>query len=119
MRRNFWYSNYISMKINQLTVSSFKSIYHQYSLKWMAPTFQTMYVVANITVLMKTKEKAIRNKSEPPGKLKVSPALGNPLLLSSKRFVGASGRPFFPFSLSLRASNTLRPISDLAGLDSE
>ncbi|GER44385.1 galactose oxidase/kelch repeat superfamily protein [Striga asiatica] len=88
----------------------------------MAPTFQTTYVVANIIVLINTKEKTIKKTSIPPGRLIVHPSLGRPLLLSSNKFVGASGRPdrfLFPsLSLSLKASNKLLPSPVLIGFES-
>ncbi|KAF7830931.1 hypothetical protein G2W53_013264 [Senna tora] len=64
---------------------------------------------------MKTNEKAMMNRSKPPGNWKVHPGFGMPLLLSSNKFVGASGSLdlFFPRSLSFKASNTLLPMSDL------
>lgn len=81
----------------------------------MAPIFHTTKVVVNITVLITTTERMIRNTSHPTGNSKVNPFFGIPLLLSSNKFVGASGRPvlFFPviLSFSLRASNTLLPSS--------
>lgn len=66
----------------------------------------------------------MRNTSHPTGSSNVSPFLGIPRLLSSNKFVGASGRPdlIFPdiLSFSLKASNTLLPISAfLTGFGSE
>lgn len=86
----------------------------QYSLKWIAPTFQTMKVVANMIELIKTKENTMRKRSEPPGNWKVKP-VDNPRLLSSNKLVGASGSPdfLFPLSLCFEASNTLLLMSAL------
>lgn len=81
----------------------------------MAPTFHTMYVVVNITVLIKTTESMMKNTSFPPGNSKVRPFFGIPRLLSSNMFVGASGSPGlrFPLSLSLRTSSTWLPSCSL------
>ncbi|MFS8013014.1 hypothetical protein Hanom_Chr14g01327771 [Helianthus anomalus] len=66
-------------------------------------------------VLITTTEVIIRNTSQPTGSSKVRPFFGIPRLLSSNKFVGASGRPdlFFPvaLSVSLKASSTLLPSS--------
>ncbi|KAF3560153.1 hypothetical protein F2Q69_00015041 [Brassica cretica] len=85
----------------------------------MAPSFQTTKVVANITVLMNTNEKAMTSISALPGRSKVSPFFGIPLLLSSSMLVGASGRPGFLFdflSLSLSTSKIWLPILGFDGL---
>lgn len=75
-------------------------------------------------VLMTTTDVIMRKTSQPTGSSKVRPFLGIPRLLSSNRFVGASGRPdlFFPviLSVSLKASSTLLPSSAfLMGFGSE
>lgn len=75
-------------------------------------------MVANITVLMNTNEKAITSISALPGRSKVSPFFGIPLLLSSSMLVGASGRPGFLFdflSLSLSTSSIWLPILGFDG----
>ena len=85
----------------------------------MAPSFQTTKVVANITVLMNTNEKAMTSISALPGRSNVSPFFGIPLLLSSSMLVGASGRPGFLFdflSLSLSTSKIWLPILGFDGL---
>uniref|UniRef100_A0A1J3CQE9 Uncharacterized protein n=1 Tax=Noccaea caerulescens TaxID=107243 RepID=A0A1J3CQE9_NOCCA len=72
-----------------------------------------------MTVLMKTKEKAMTSMSAPPGKSKVRPFLGIPLLLSSSMLVGASGKPGFLFdflSLSFKTSRIWLPICGFDGL---
>lgn len=56
--------------------------------------------------------------SAPPGKSKVRPFFGIPLLLSSSMLVGASGKPGFLFvflSLSFKTSNSWLPILGFDG----
>lgn len=75
-------------------------------------------MVANITVLINTNEKAITSISALPGRSKVNPFFGIPLLLSSSMLVGASGKPGFLFdflSLSLSTSRIWLPILGFDG----